>query len=225
MCMSDELKSIKGWSHILEKEVEKDYFKKLEETLRYEYKNKTIYPEKESLFNALKLTSFKDIKVVIIGQDPYHGFNQANGLAFSVKEGVKYPPSLVNIFKELKSDLDISVGEGKSLVSWAKEGVLLINTVLTVRESEPNSHRNIGWERFTSFLLEKITEKEDPVVFILWGNNAREALKYKEGRHKVIVSSHPSPLSSYRSFFGSSPFSRSNKFLVENNIGPVNWEI
>lgn len=225
MSISKELKSIEGWSNILENEVEKEYFKKLEEILEYEYKNKIVYPEKENLFNALKLTPYKDIKVVIIGQDPYHGFNQANGLAFSVKKGVKYPPSLVNIFKELNNDLGISVSEGKSLDSWAREGVLLINTVLTVRESEPNSHRNIGWERFTSFLLKKITEKKDPVVFILWGNNARRALNYKKGRHKVILSSHPSPLSFYRSFFGSKPFTRANEFLIENNIKPVNWEI
>lgn len=225
MTISENLKRINGWNYIIEDEIKKSYFKNLEYVLGEEYKKENIYPKKLDIFKALKLTPFKDIKVVIIGQDPYHGKNQANGLAFSVQEGEPYPPSLKNIFKELKSDLGLSVKEGSSLDSWAKEGVLLLNTVLTVKEGLANSHKNIGWEKFTGFLLQKISEKKEPLVFILWGNKAQEVLKSKGKNHIIIKSSHPSPLSSYRSFFGSRPFSKANKFLEKNNIKKINWKI
>jgi uracil-DNA glycosylase len=211
------------WDKILIDEYKKEYFKKLVGFIKNEYKTKIIYPKASDMFNAMKLTPYSDIKVVILGQDPYHGEGEAHGLSFSVKEGITLPPSLVNIFKELYSDIGIKRSKG-TLDDWAEQGVLLLNTVLTVEKDKPNSHKGKGWEIFTDAIVKKINEKEDPVVFILWGNNAR----LKKGlitnpKHLIIESSHPSPFSCRNGFEGSHPFSKTNKFLSENCKKTINW--
>lgn len=188
------------------------------------YETKTIYPLKENIFNALKLTDYNDVKVVIIGQDPYHGENEAHGLSFSVQKGVKVPPSLQNIYKELYDDLGVPIRNNGDLTCWAKQGVLLLNAVLTVEKDKAASHRNIGWERLTDYIIKVLNQSEKPLVFILWGNFAKEKEKYITNKnHLVIKSPHPSPFSAYSGFFGSKPFSKANNFLIKNNIKPINW--
>ena len=214
------------WQDLLQEEFEKEYYQNLRKFLISEYKNKTIYPHMNNIFNALKFTSYKDVKVVILGQDPYHGPNQAHGLSFSVNKGVKIPPSLVNIYKELHDDLGCYIPNNGYLESWAKQGVLLLNTVLTVRAHEANSHRNMGWEQFTDKIISLLNDREDPIVFILWGNPSISKKKLiTNKRHFIITSPHPSPLSAFRGFFGSRPFSRSNDFLKSINKTPINWQI
>ena len=214
------------WDNLLTEEVKKDYFKELIEYVNNEYKTKTIYPKKTEVFNAFKYTDYKDVKVVILGQDPYHGPNQAEGLSFSVSNEVIKPPSLKNIFKELESDLKIPFPEHNSLKPWAKEGVLLLNAVLTVEEHKPASHANKGWETFTDEIIKIINKKDEPVVFILWGNYAREKKKFiTNPNHYIIESPHPSPFSARNGFFGSNPFSKTNDFLKRQEIKEINWKV
>jgi uracil-DNA glycosylase len=211
------------WDTILDEEYHKDYFKKLVAFVKSEYKNKTIFPEANNIFNALKYTEYDDVKVVILGQDPYHGEGEAHGLAFSVQEGIKNPPSLVNIFNELKADLNVDRNKG-NLEDWAKQGVLLLNTALTVEKDKPNSHRNKGWEIFTDKIIEKLNERTKPIVFILWGNNAKEKKRLiTSPQHLTLESSHPSPFSYTYGFKGSKPFSKANDFLKNSNIREISW--
>ena len=215
-----------SWKQVLQPEFEKDYFVRLTDFVRNEYKTTTIYPPGKLIFNAFNLCPFNKVKVVIIGQDPYHEEGQAHGLSFSVKKGEDIPPSLVNIYKELKSDLGISPAPHGCLESWAKQGVLLLNSVLTVRAHLANSHKNCGWQIFTDDIIKKLNERDTPIVFILWGANARSKKQYITNPiHYVIESAHPSPLSAYNGFFGSKPFSRTNEFLEKNGIAPIDWEI
>lgn len=212
------------WDEKLKIVFDGDGFKKFMNIINEEYNKKTIFPPKDFIFNALKLTSYKDTKVVIVGQDPYHGEGEAHGLSFSVQDGIKIPPSLKNIYKELNDDLNIPIRNTGNLTSWAKEGVLLLNAVLTVEKDSPASHRNLGWERLTDYIIKLLNEKEEPVVFILWGNFAREKKKYiTNKKHLVIESAHPSPFSARNGFFGSKPFSKTNEFLEKNNINGINW--
>lgn len=213
----------KNWDNILKDEYNKDYFKRLRSFLKEEYSTKICYPKKEEIFNALKYTNYEDVKVVILGQDPYHGENEAHGFCFSVRSTVKRPPSLNNILKELYDDLKI-VRKENELTSWAEQGVLLLNSVLTVVKDTPLSHRGIGWEEFTDSIIKKINEKDSTVVYILWGSYARSK-KYliTNPKHYVIESAHPSPLSANKGFFGSKPFSKTNEILIKNNIKPINW--
>lgn len=214
------------WDSLLKDEYNKDYFKDLERFVLKEYNAKTIYPKINEVYNAFRYTSFNDIKVVIIGQDPYHGENQAEGLCFSVKKGVQKPPSLVNIFKELHDDLGYAIPKNGSLVSWTKEGVLLLNAVLTVEKDKAASHKGKGWEIFTDEVIKIINKKDTPVVFILWGSYARSKKELiTNKKHFIIESAHPSPLSAHNGFFGSRPFSRTNNFLIEHRLKPINWEI
>lgn len=214
------------WEPLLKDEFQKEYYLKLREFLKGEYRNETIYPPMTDIFNALHYTSYKDTKVVIIGQDPYHGPNQAQGLSFSVQRGVTIPPSLRNIYKELHADLGVRIPEHGSLKDWAKSGVLLLNTVLTVRKKQPGSHRGKGWEQFTNKVIECVNAKEAPVVFILWGRHAQEKEAFITNKHHLIIkSAHPSPFSANRGFFGSRPFSRANQFLEQAGRAPVDWQI
>lgn len=214
------------WNELLKDEFSKDYYLSLREFLKNEYTTKIIYPDKYDIFNALHYTSYKDVKVVILGQDPYHGPNQAHGLSFSVSSGVKIPPSLLNIYKELNSDLGCYIPNNGYLKKWADQGVLLLNTSLTVRAGEANSHKNKGWEIFTDKIISLINEKTDPVVFLLWGNNAINKKKLITNKqHLILSSTHPSPLSASRGFFGSKPFSKINKFLISVNKAPIDWQI
>mgnify|MGYP001139432798 CR=1 FL=1 len=215
-----------GWHELLLPEMEKPYYKSLRQFLIEEYKTNTIYPEMYSIFNALHYTDYDDVKAVILGQDPYHGPNQAHGLSFSVRRGVPAPPSLVNIYKEMKDDLGFSIPSHGCLEKWAKQGVLLLNTVLTVRAGEANSHRDMGWEEFTDHIIKILNERDRPMVFILWGAPAiRKESMIDQTKHLVVKSPHPSPLSAYRGFFGSKPFSRTNRFLVKNGIDPIDWRL
>ena len=214
------------WDEILKDEINKDYFQKLLKFIEEEYKRKIIYPKQNEIFKAFRNTSYKDTKVVILGQDPYHGDNQAEGLSFSVKEGINKPPSLQNIFKELKDDLGYEIPNNGSLVKWSEEGVLLLNTVLTVEANTAASHKDIGWETFTDKVIEKINKKNTPVVFILWGNFAKSKKRLITNPiHFIIESSHPSPFSAYNGFFGSRPFSKTNNFLIKCGLNPVDWKI
>ena len=216
----------KKWDQILEEEYKKDYFINMLRHLQFEYRDKEIYPPKKEVFRALRLTDYDDIKVVIIGQDPYHGAGEAEGLSFSVKDGIKKPPSLKNIFKELHDDLGYDEPINGSLVKWAEEGVLLLNAILTVEKDKPLSHKNLDWEIFTDEVIRKINEKETPVVFILWGAFARSKKSLITNPiHYIIESPHPSPFSARYGFFGSRPFSKANKFLKQNNIEPVNFKL
>ena len=191
-----------------------------------EYETKIIYPPKEDIFAALKNTSFKDVKVVIVGQDPYHGEGEAMGLSFSVHDGIKLPPSLKNIYKELYDDLGIKPVTSGDLTKWTKEGVLLLNATLTVVKDTPNSHSKLGWDKFTDYVIKKINTKEEPVVFILWGNFARSKKEFiTNPKHLVIESAHPSPFSARNGFFASRPFSKTNEFLIKNNIKPIDWDL
>ena len=201
-------------------------FKKFYKVIEKEYDTKTVFPPKDNIFNALKLTSYKDTKVVIVGQDPYHGEKEAHGLSFSVQDGIKIPPSLQNIYKELKEDLDINIATSGNLTKWAQEGVLLLNAVLTVEKDKPASHRNLGWELLTDYIIKILNEKEEPVVFILWGNFAKEKAKYiTNKKHFIISSPHPSPFSARNGFFGSKPFSKTNEFLKNNNLKEIDWNL
>ena len=214
------------WDEILKEEYEKEYFKQLIEFVEKEYQEKTIYPPKENIFEAFKRTGYDDVRVVILGQDPYHGPNQAEGLSFSVSNEVLKPPSLKNIFKELESDLNIPFPTSNSLKPWAKEGVLLLNAVLTVEEHMPTSHKGKGWEIFTDNIIKIINQKEEPVVFILWGSYARNKKSLiSNPNHFIIESPHPSPFSAYNGFFGSKPFSKTNEFLRSKNIKEINWRV
>ena len=214
------------WDKILEEEYKKDYFINMLKTLQIEYRTKTIFPPKHDIFKALRLTDYDTIKIVILGQDPYHGTGEAEGLSFSVQDGIRKPPSLRNIFKELKDDLGYTEPESGSLVKWAKEGVLLLNSLLTVEKDKPLSHKKLGWETFTDEIIKKINEKETPVVFILWGAYARSKKVYiTNPNHFIIESAHPSPFSARNGFFGSKPFSRANNFLISKKISPVNFKL
>ncbi len=212
-----------SWDEILQDEMQKSYFKYVKEFVKNERLSKTIYPPAQDLFNAFKLTDFNNIKVVILGQDPYHGEKEAMGLSFSVRRGVRTPPSLRNIFKELHDDLGIDRCD-TDLSDWAKQGVFLLNTVLTVEKDKANSHKDIGWEIFTDFVIKQINDKLDNVVFILWGRQARDKKRMiTNPNHYVIESAHPSPLSAYNGFFGSKPFSKSNEYLKKINKKEINW--
>lgn len=214
------------WDNILADEWRKPYYILLRNFLKEEYKTKTIYPNMHNIFNALKYTPFENVKAVIIGQDPYHGPGQAHGLCFSVQKGVDIPPSLQNIYKELANDVGFKHPGHGYLVDWAKQGVLMLNTVLTVRAGAAASHRRMGWEIFTDTVISKLNEKQTPVVFLLWGKPAAEkAAKITNPLHLKLEAPHPSPLSAHRGFLGSKHFSKANEFLVKNGIEPINWQI
>lgn len=215
-----------SWQMILTDEFEKEYYQKLRNFLKKEYTTQKIHPDMYHIYEALELTPYEKVKVVILGQDPYHGVNQAHGLSFSVQPGVKIPPSLNNIYKELQSDLGISPVKHGNLVSWAKQGVLLLNTVLTVREGQAYSHRGKGWEILTDKIIEKLNEREKPIVFILWGKPAQEKMKMiDKSRHIILTSAHPSPLSAHRGFLGSKPFSKTNDALMALGETPIDWQL
>ena len=214
------------WLPALRGEFQKDYYKNLHQTVMQEYRTRQIFPEADDLFNAFHLTPLKDVKVVIFGQDPYHNVGQAHGLCFSVKPGVEIPPSLVNIYKELQDDLGCYIPNNGYLVKWAEQGVLLLNTVLTVRVHQANSHRGIGWEEFTDAAIRILNEQDRPIVFILWGRPAQmKKAMLNNPKHLILEAPHPSPLSSYRGFFGSRPFSKANNFLKQHGIEPIDWQI
>ena len=211
------------WDAVLKEEYEKNYFKNIAMFINKEYKEKIVYPPKRDILRALKLTDYNDVKVVILGQDPYHGENEANGLSFSVNEGIKLPPSLKNIYKELYDDLGITKTTG-DLTSWANQGVLLLNSVLTVLKDTPTSHSKIGWQEYTDAIIRKLNEREKTIVFILWGKYARSKKNLiTNKRHYIIESPHPSPFSANSGFFGSRPFSKTNEFLKKNNIKEIEW--
>lgn len=214
------------WLDALKGEFSKPYYKKLFETVNQEYRTHRIYPPADDIFNAFHLTPLKDVKVVILGQDPYHGDGQAEGLSFSVKPGVDIPPSLVNIYQELHDDLGCTIPSHGNLVKWAKQGVLLLNTVLTVRAHQANSHRGIGWEEFTDAAIMALNNQDRPIVFILWGAPAQRKEKMLTNpQHLILKAPHPSPLAAYRGFFGSRPFSQTNEFLKAHGIEPIDWQI
>ncbi len=214
------------WSQYLDQEFEKPYYLKLRQFLLEEYSTKTVYPDKWEIYSALHLTPYANTKVVIIGQDPYHGPGQAHGLSFSVKPGIKQPPSLQNIFKELQDDLGCYIPNNGYLKKWAEQGVLMLNNVLTVRAGQPNSHRGKGWEEFTGQVIRTLNEREQPVVFILWGRNAQQKKALiTHDHHFIIESAHPSPFAANRGFFGSRPFSRTNEFLQKTGMEPIDWQI
>lgn len=213
----------KNWDIILKDELKKDYFKKLGVFVKNEYKNKICYPQYKDIFNALRYTDYDEVKVVILGQDPYHGENEAHGLSFSVRDNVKRPPSLNNIFKELENDLGIKK-MNNDLTNWAKQGVLLLNSIMSVVKDTPLSHKEKGWEIFTDNIIKLLNEREEPIVFILWGGYARSKKKLITNKnHYIVESVHPSPLSAYNGFFGSCPFSKTNNFLINKNIIPIDW--
>ena len=215
-----------NWDNILQEEYKKEYFKNIVNFINKEYKEKSIFPPKSKILRALELTDFNSVKVVILGQDPYHGIGEANGLAFAVSNGIKLPPSLINIYKELYNDLGITPSKVGNLECWAKEGVLLLNAVLTVEKDKAASHKNIGWENFTDAIIKKINEKDTPVVFILWGNFAKsKKIFITNKKHLVIESTHPSPFSANYGFLGSRPFSKTNSYLKAKGIKPINWEV
>ena len=215
-----------SWKGVLKNEFEKDYFIKLTEFIKNEYATKVIYPPQSQIFSAFDYTSFHDVKVVIIGQDPYHGEGQANGLSFSVANDVKIPPSLRNIYKELKTDLGIEESVSGNLESWAKQGVLLLNATLTVEASNAGSHQKKGWEEFTDAVIKLLSEEKENIVFVLWGSYAqKKGKKINREKHFIIESAHPSPLGAYRGFWESKPFSKTNEYLKSKNIQEINWKI
>lgn len=215
-----------GWKKLIDREVAKPYMQQLQQHLMNDYKKHTVYPDHENILKALELTSFEDVKVVILGQDPYHGPGQAHGLSFSVPNGIKTPPSLLNIFKELSEDLNVPRPTQNDLTPWAAQGVLLLNTTLTVLEGSPLSHANLGWEILTDEILKCINDERESVVFILWGAHSQKKIKFiDQNKHLVITSPHPSPLSAYRGFFGSKPFSRTNEFLVQKGSNTIDWTL
>lgn len=214
------------WNDIIGEEFQKEYYKKLRAVLKQEYSTQKIFPKPEEIFNALKYTCYKDVKVVIIGQDPYHGVDEAHGLCFSVNKGIKIPPSLLNIYKELHNDVGCYMPNNGYLKKWADQGVLLLNAVLTVRCDIAASHSKLGWQLFTDEVIRKVNEKEEPVVFILWGNYARSKKDLiTNQRHLILEGVHPSPLSASRGFFGCKHFSKANEFLRNNNIKEIDWQI
>lgn len=214
------------WLDVLKEEFRKPYYKKLFETVNEEYKTRLIFPPADDIFNAFHLTPLHKVKVVIFGQDPYHNHGQAHGLCFSVKKGVDIPPSLVNIYQELHDDVGCNIPNNGYLVKWAKQGVLMLNTVLTVRAHMANSHRGIGWEEFTDAAIRILDEQDRPLVFILWGRPAQmKKSMLHNPRHLILEAPHPSPLSAYRGFFGSRPFSKTNAFLRENGLEEIDWQI
>lgn len=214
------------WDELLAEEFKKDYYLQLRRFLISEYNSRTIYPPMNDIFNALKATSYSDVKAVILGQDPYHGAGQAHGMCFSVKKGTPPPPSLQNIFKEIQSELGLPIPPHGELTAWAKSGVLLLNTVLTVREGLANSHRGHGWEILTDRIIELLNGRDTPIVFLLWGGNARSKAKLIDNpKHLVLQCAHPSPLSAYNGFFGCGHFIKANEFLQSNGIEPINWRI
>jgi len=214
------------WDEILADEFNQTYYQNLRSFLDEEYAHKTIFPLPSNIYTALRLTPYKDVKVVILGQDPYHEPNQAHGLAFSVNKGVDIPPSLINIYKELHDDLGCEIPSHGYLVDWAKQGVLLLNATLTVEMHKANSHKGKGWELLTDSIIRKINEKDGPVVYILWGNNARSKKQFiTNPKHLVLESAHPSPLSAYHGFFNSRPFSKTNNFLSEHHYKQIDWQI
>ena len=214
------------WDALLEGEFKKEYYLKLREFLKVEYSTQTVYPPMFDIFNALKYTSFKQTKVVILGQDPYHGPGQAHGLCFSVREGIKFPPSLQNIFKELESEYGIQPPKSGELTVWAKQGVLLLNTTLTVRQGTPQSHKGQGWEILTDRIISLLNQKEEPVIFLLWGANAwAKKPLIKNPKHLVLECAHPSPLSAYRGFFGCNHFKKANEYLEKTGIEPIDWRL
>lgn len=215
-----------SWDELLKDEFNKPYFLELERFIDNEYETKTVFPKMNDIFIAFKYTDYKDIKVVILGQDPYHNDFEAMGLSFSVPKGIKIPPSLVNIYKELSSDIGIKTPSTGDLIPLTKEGVFLLNTTLTVIKNKPLSHYNIGWERFTDEVIKLIDKREKPVVFILFGSNARKKKALiNNPNHLIIETVHPSPLSAYNGFFGSKPFSKANSFLMNNEIEPIDWSV
>ena len=214
------------WDEILKGLFESEKYLSIRKFLAKEYSEREIYPSMYDIFNAFKITPYKSVKAVILGQDPYHEPNQAHGLCFSVKEGVKLPPSLVNIYKEIKSDLGITQPNSGNLTKWANEGILLLNTTLTVRRGQANSHKDCGWTWFTDEVIKLLSKRDEPIVFILWGGNARsKKLLIDRSKHFIIESAHPSPLSAYNGFFGSKPFSKTNKFLKEIGASPIDWDL
>ena len=214
------------WDGIIGGEFEKEYYLKLREYLKTEYSSQRIFPDMYDIFNALKLTPYSAVKAVILGQDPYHEPGQAHGLSFSVRDGTALPPSLKNIYKELEDDIGIPAAKSGDLTPWAKQGVLLMNAVLTVRQGQTNSHKGMGWEIFTDEVIKKLNMRDTPIAFILWGANARSKKAYITNPiHGIFESAHPSPLSAYSGFFGSRVFSRVNKFLIENEIPPIDWRV
>lgn len=215
------------WDKILDGEFDKDYYVRLKQFLINEYKTCRIYPSMYDIFNAMKLTAYNDVKCVIIGQDPYHGEGQAHGLSFSVRQGIAPPPSLLNIFKEIKNDVGIdNSGMHGDLTKWAENGVLLLNSVLTVRANQPRSHRGMGWEQFTTEIITLLNKREKPMVFLLWGNDAKQKMSYiTNPNHLVLTSAHPSPLSAYNGFFGCRHFSKANEFLRKNGLEEIDWSI
>ena len=214
------------WTPFLQSEFEKPYMKHLFDFLKAEYETKLIYPQQQDIFKAFELTPYKDVRVVILGQDPYHGPNQAHGLSFSVQDNIAYPPSLRNIFKELVDDLQCEMPQSGNLTSWSKQGVLLLNTTLTVAQGNPMSHTKQGWEMFTDEVLKHLNERQEPIIFILWGNHAKTKMKLIDtNKHYILTSAHPSPLSARRGFFGSKPFSKTNELLKENGTAPITFEL
>ncbi|EUJ32341.1 uracil-DNA glycosylase [Listeria cornellensis] len=214
------------WDALLKEEFTKDYYLKLRAFLKVEYGNQKIYPDMYDIFNALKYTAYQDVKVVILGQDPYHGAGQAHGMSFSVKPGVRTPPSLVNMYKELADDLGLVIPNNGYLLPWAEQGVLLLNTVLTVREGQPNSHANQGWEKLTDTIISLLGQRTEPVVFLLWGNNAKsKQVLLRNPNHLILTSVHPSPLSANRGFMGCRHFSRANHYLTQSGLAPIHWQI
>lgn len=215
-----------SWDKILEGEFDKPYYHALHDFLKEEYKNETIYPPAEDLFSAMRVTSYEDTKIVILGQDPYHGPGQAHGMAFSVQPGVPTPPSLKNIYKELNATMGCYIPNNGYLMKWAKQGVLLLNTVLSVRASKPQSHKGKGWETFTDDVIKILNEREDPVIFLLWGAPARKkAALITNPQHKILEAAHPSPLSAYNGFFGCDHFRKANELLVEMGKTPIDFQI
>ena len=214
------------WDELLKDEFQKEYYLKLREFLKKEYFTYQVYPNMYDIFNALKFTTYSDVKAVIIGQDPYHGPGQAHGLCFSVQKGIAIPPSLQNMYKELYSDLGISPANHGYLKKWADNGVLMMNAVLTVRGGQANSHRNMGWEIFTDKVIELLNKREEPMVFILWGNNAKQKMRLiTNSNHLILQAAHPSPLSAFNGFFGCKHFSKTNDFLINHGIAPIDWRI
>ena len=213
------------WNEILSEEMKKDYYQELLAFVQKRREEVSVFPEEKNVFRALELTPFESVKVVILGQDPYHGFGQAHGLSFSVQKGIPLPPSLRNIYKELQEDLGGELPTEGDLSHWAKQGVLLLNTVLTVEEGNANSHKGMGWERLTNRLIESLNELNHPVIFILWGKPAQDKEKLiTNPSHVILKSPHPSPLSAYRGFFGSKPFSKVNEMLIQQEQTPIRWK-
>lgn len=220
------MSNMNNWLPVLEEEYRKPYYGKMKEFIDAEYEKFTVYPPKDKVFSALELTDLKDVKVVILGQDPYHEYNQAHGLSFSVPPTQKIPPSLVNIYKELCDDLSLTYPDNGYLEKWARQGVLMLNTVLTVRDGEANSHKGKGWEKLTDALIRAVNEEDRPIVFMLWGKPAQSKMSMLNNpKHLILTSVHPSPLSAYRGFLGCKHFSKCNAFLQEKGLTPIDWQI